>query len=543
MRARSWLVAGSILAVAFSAVVQARATGGTDVAGVPAACVGENGPVPNANVPGCTIDGYTNGFEVVAHVPMKAAGLTTDGLGNNGAVALVGTCAYVGRWHDYTGSRGVQIVDVDPASPSRYTIVGSVAGTTTAGATPRELRAVDLPGFKMLAVLTFSNSLTNRGDQQLNTLRFFDATDCRHPIPFGSVSVGPQTVALPSRYDLLADRPHEFYLWVDPDHSHWPSPTHPRMLAFITVPLEPPNLLVVDASDPSLPRLITSFDAAQPPVSLEEAGNTYLGNYAHSISLTPDGTRALLSYWDGGFLVVDTSDLAAASPAPVIKLIGEASTPYDYSPPDFGNTHSAVKIPGKEYAVVGDEVYGGIDGCPYGHMRIVTLGSLTESPHEVGHFGLAENDPSHCDTSTGMFTDITTPSGKIVDGTFTMHNQTLLGNFVVTTWYGGGLRVVDVSHPEAPAEVASFVPVPLSTVRYQTDIVGPPLRRGLGNAPLSQWNVESWSYPVIRGGLIYMTDIRSGLYILRPVSGSPFADAVAAKGFDEGNSDLGDIIG
>ena len=47
-----------------------------------------------------------------------------------------------------------------------------------------------------------------------------------------------------------------------------------------------------------------------------------------------------------------------------------------------------------------------------------------------------------------------------------------------------------------------------------------------------------WSYPIIKGGLIYVIDIRNGLYILR-YSG-PHADEINNVKFLEGNSDLGD---
>jgi hypothetical protein len=49
-----------------------------------------------------------------------------------------------------------------------------------------------------------------------------------------------------------------------------------------------------------------------------------------------------------------------------------------------------------------------------------------------------------------------------------------------------------------------------------------------------------WSYPIIRNGLIYVIDIRNGLYILRYTG--PHASEVAATNFLEGNSNLGDAV-
>ena len=52
--------------------------------------------------------------------------------------------------------------------------------------------------------------------------------------------------------------------------------------------------------------------------------------------------------------------------------------------------------------------------------------------------------------------------------------------------------------------------------------------------------VVMWSFPIINNGLIYVIDIRNGLYILRYAG--PHADEVNKIRFLEGNSDLGDAM-
>jgi hypothetical protein len=47
-----------------------------------------------------------------------------------------------------------------------------------------------------------------------------------------------------------------------------------------------------------------------------------------------------------------------------------------------------------------------------------------------------------------------------------------------------------------------------------------------------------WSFPIIRNGLIYVIDVRNGLYILRYTG--PRAREVDGISFLEGNSNLGD---
>ena len=50
--------------------------------------------------------------------------------------------------------------------------------------------------------------------------------------------------------------------------------------------------------------------------------------------------------------------------------------------------------------------------------------------------------------------------------------------------------------------------------------------------------VVMWSYPIIKDGLIYVTDIRNGLYLLK--YHGPSEDEVTAIHFLEGNSNLGE---
>ena len=50
--------------------------------------------------------------------------------------------------------------------------------------------------------------------------------------------------------------------------------------------------------------------------------------------------------------------------------------------------------------------------------------------------------------------------------------------------------------------------------------------------------VVMWSFPVIKDGLIYVVDLRNGLYILR--YHGPYEREVGRVGFLDGNSNSGD---
>lgn len=527
MRLRGAFLAAGLLA---AALLARPAQGATDVAGVPAALVGQHGP---------TVDHLSGPLELVGHTPMPSLHPDDNGLplGNNGAPALIGDCAYVGRWHEYAPvlQRGPQVVDV--SSPANPVLVGDVPGALVPRAVSRELRAVDLPGFKMLAVLTFGSSLVaTPATPPVNSLVLFtiptDAQgnpDCRHPQKAGTL-------------DLFPFRPHEFYLWLDPAHD---VDGHPRMLAYITTPITPPTLLIADVSRPSAPRLIGVYDALGGTASPREENlvggvEVGAGSYAHSISVSPDGREAYLSYWDGGFFTIDTSDFADDLPVKVARPKGAMTVPYLYAPGEFGNTHSAVPVRGTDTIVVADEIYVTTDGCPFGWLRTIDKGSLTEPPAQVGEFRLVENTEAGCDRTTG-FVRSQNSLGQPIDGTFSIHNQTVTSRYVLASWYGGGLRVIDVANRSAPVEVAFFVPKPVPGDTATTPSTGAPTW-GASDDPGDDWTIQMWSYPVLRGGYIYIVDTRNGLYVLRATPGSALATHLAAYPFLEGNSNFGDFV-
>lgn len=519
-RASVLAVALALTSIWLAPTLSHPAVGPTPVAGVPAAQVGEHGPATN----------FLSGpLELVGHADMTPPGATKP-LGNNGAIALIGHCAFVGRWHDYSGDNPIQIVDVaDPANANPH-IVGTVPGSAIPDAVAREIRAIDLPGYKLLTAMTFSKYLDSgllTAGQNAFHFWTFTGGDCTKPVRAGM-------------FDTRPFRGHEFFQWLDPVHS---VDGHPRILEFLTTPLSGTDVVVIDASDPKNAKLIGVYNAGLVPLSLTEANldpsiPVGIGKYTHSISLTPDGKRAFVSHWDGGYFTADTSAFAEANPLGIIRAAGLSSVPFTYPASGVGNTHSAVLSPGTNTVVAGDEIYVTTDGCPFGWMHVLDAGSETETPKELSQFALPENSPLNCG-SNGLVND-RNASGKRLDGTFTMHNQTVTRNFVLTSWYGGGLHVIDIANRKQPVEVAFFVPEPVADISSVPDTPAPIY--GKTEATDDDWWVSSWSYPVIRDGLIYFADVRSGLYILRATPGSALTAELAGFRFLEGNSNLGSFL-
>jgi len=106
--------------------------------------------------------------------------------------------------------------------------------------------------------------------------------------------------------------------------------------------------------------------------------------------------------------------------------------------------------------------------------------------------------------------------------TYTAHNTTNTESLSFITWHSAGLQVLDTTDPANPVRVAEFVPQPLAAVATEDPT--------LGGEP-----VLMWSYPIIKDGLIYVTDIRNGLYILRY---SGVHEAELQRPFLEGNSNI-----
>ncbi|MFN8474478.1 MAG: hypothetical protein U0822_19965 [Anaerolineae bacterium] len=363
--------------------------------------------------------------------------------GMNGGLALAGSCAYVGSRDD---KGGVAVLDVsDPAHPL---VVRELP--LRHGSTAREVRASDR--LHTLIVMYYGIG----SPPVFNGLELYDIRDCRAPRLVGEINLGAP--------------PHEFYLWHDPQKPG-------RALVYLGMFGPTPQLRVVDISDPAHPTLYATWepDAA--------ALRSMPGYQLHSLSLSPDGRRAYLSTWNGGFMVADTSDLADGKPNPTVRLV---TPPADHLRlPGGANVHSAVAIPGSELVVLTSEIYG---PCPYGWLHVADITDPAR-PRLRSEFKIAENEAARCGESTR------------VGGTYTAHDPLVLPHIAFVTWYTGGLQAVDLSAPEAPRALAQFRPVP-PTVKHPETVLGP------GHSFM-------WSYPILHNGLIYAADITGGLYVLK----------------------------
>jgi hypothetical protein len=96
-------------------------------------------------------------------------------------------------------------------------------------------------------------------------------------------------------------------------------------------------------------------------------------------------------------------------------------------------------------------------------------------------------------------------------------------NIGLISWHAGGFQVIDTSDPASPTQLTEALPEPLVSVLVE-------------DPALFGSDVLTWSYPIIKDGLIYVVDIRNGLYIYEYVG--PFQEEIAQTAFSEGNSNL-----
>jgi hypothetical protein len=287
------------------------------------------------------------------------------------------------------------------------------------------------------------------------------------------------------------------FLWDDPSVDN-------RALLYLSTPDRlGDNLLVLDISQ-ARQAVFKELATWRAPVA-ESSG------LLHSLSISVDGRRAYLAHLRDGFMILDTSDLAEGNANPEMMLL---TPPANWAQTPMG-AHSAAKLFGKPYVLITEEVYG---RCPWGWTHLIDI-SDEASPQIVSEYKVEPyNTRAHCEGISLERYQFTS---------FSSHNPTVTQNMAFITWHSAGLQAISIEDPLSPMQLAAFVPEPLTSVRTED----PALSSGPDK-------VVMWSYPIIQGGLIYVVDIRNGLYILK--YHGPFEAEIGGIAFLEGNSNLGE---
>lgn len=479
-----------------------------------AACHGRTEPCPGGCLAGLSCNTATAGcegnFSLVGQSHLFNRGM-------NAALAVRGSYVYVGSRTDGPGHSHSGVLVVDASDPTQPQVVGEIGPPEEGllGMSSRELRV--WPEKNLLIVLNIACGLVlhdcsqdvtrfpqTGGVAEHDNLKFFDLTDPVNPRLVGRYDFGTFPPANNPGTVGAGSKPHEFFLWKDPRQPA-------RALLYVSTPSDSPDLQVLDISNPAAPVRIATWDTHDNGGLDEDRATSYL----HSLSISDDGTVGYLAAIGGGFFMIDTSALAHGSPSPTISLLTPMAQRVDYAPPSPPGTHSAVAVPGRPLVVLTDEIYP-VEvqyGCPWGWGRLVDVGTPAR-PALLSEFKLPQNDPSRCDE----LQRVDVPSRV----TYSSHNPTVTRDLIIVTWHSAGLQVFDSSDPLHPVQVGAFLPPLADSVATEDPALG-------GNP------VTMWSYPVIQNGLIYVTDIRNGLSIVKYTG--PHHEETEVS-FLEGNSNL-----
>ncbi len=243
---------------------------------------------------------------------------------------------------------------------------------------------------------------------------------------------------------------------------------------------------VADVTDPRRPRLLATWDFRRNGPRLERRrlrasrGDGEL--LAHSVFPFDGGRKAVVSHWDAGEIFLDLADPARP------RYLGRTPYPAGAS----GNAHSAWFSPDERILVQNDEVgdfYHGGGVRRWGFQRVFDVSDLAR-PVQVGTFRTRSSRPDR--------------RGRIRrDGIYSVHNTVIVGNVAVASWYSAGIRIVSLANPRRPREIGFFVP--------------PPRRdpRGFWLAPNGNRRFPHVWGVAVANGLVYASDISSGLWVVR----------------------------
>jgi hypothetical protein len=434
---------------------------------------------------------YTGGSKAGSALNMEVVGRhDLGGRGFNGDVWQHENHAYVGHWGfaDWAvgnsrfcpsaPNNGVAVIDVaDPARPTRVATLQNAPGTSAEDVVVFTQQSGPMAGHDIAASGIQWCGGGRHDPDAVRGLQLWDVTDPAEPVALGFYDSGCCTRGV-----------HEFEVEYRADLG--------RTFAYATVPagsypdsLTPSGLRdaagkgdfrLIDITDPNDPVEVSTWKVQQAGGPFAAQGCDADGNYGHGAEPSADGTRVFLSYWDSGYVELDVTD--PAQPVYVTR----AAYPADAD----GDAHSSQYDDARQLLFSADEDFCKASGPGiepgFGYLRVWDF----SDPGNVTQIGSYRTPRSAGTDDQGA-------------GDFVIHNNFLVGTTLYTSWYTDGVRVIDVSNPRAPTEVAYFVPPATANP------VKPSQRGVLTNT------AQVWGVVVDEDGLVYASDMNSGLWILQ----------------------------
>ncbi len=240
----------------------------------------------------------------------------------------------------------------------------------------------------------------------------------------------------------------------------------------------------VDISDPSHPREVGRFSL---PEQENEAAAGGLKFSCHGPAHI-EGSRAYLSYGDGGGIILDVSDMARPKMISQIAFRGITATQ---------GIHTYLPLPRRQIALINDEAIRENGDENLNLAGIVDISDETR-PRMLSLFPLPEPPPE------SELKNFYRKAGRF--GPHNHHHanhQACLearDDLAYLTYFNAGLRIFDIRDARQPKEIGYFIPAD-------------PLER-IGTKP-SRLVAQSEDVIVDRRGFIFLSDKNHGIHILR----------------------------
>ena len=476
---------GAVAIVGALLVVVAAAFAGGDVGGEGIKEHAQFGRLATTQYDGGIKAGSARNMEAVAHVDLAARGFNADVWTHEGY-------AYVGQWGfgdwatgnsrfcpDDPATRGAAVVDARVPAKAKWVsrlvnpVLTSIEDVVvfTAQYGPYAGRDIAAAGLQYCGASRYDIG-ADRG------LMLWDVTRPENPLQIGYLRTacctrGVHELEVQHRADL-----GRTFVYASVPTSRYPDV---GTLSGVRDTNGDGDFRLFDITNPAAPFQVSEW-------AIQDAGGPFAGygcdpdaNYGHSAEPSADGKLAFVSYWDSGFVALDLTNPAN----PVFK----GRTVYEAD--EDGDAHSSQYDEARKLLFSADEDFCKTSGSGtekgFGYLRVYDYSKLG-APKQIGEYR----------------TPNTLGGSDQGAGDYTIHNNFLVGTTLYTSWYTDGVRVIDVANPRAPKEVGFFVP-PASVNPIK------PSQRGVLTNTTQVWGVVVDEAT----GLVYASDMNSGLWILR----------------------------